>query len=152
MQWTKKDMGLYVGSKEYIDTAIIPILPFQLSQESNLGKSTSKREILSIFASEIENELSGRLLLIPNYYYLEYGDKAEEVKRLNSWTGEIQEQPFEHVFILTFDSGWKRYEKDLLANLLWLPGFQAENPNSDEMRQMIRGQVSDVVELIRSYW
>ncbi|WP_096270454.1 DUF2487 family protein [Paucisalibacillus globulus] len=152
MQWIKKDMELYVGSKEYIDTAIIPILPFQMSQEGNLSKSTSKREILSIFATEIENELSGRLLLIPNYYYLEYGDKVEEMERLNKWTKEIQAQPFKHVFVLTFDSGWKRYEKDMSANLLWLPGFQAENPNSDELRQMIRGQVSDVVELIRSYW
>jgi hypothetical protein len=152
MQWTKKDMGVYVGSKEFIDTAIIPILPFQLSQESNLSKSTSKREVLSIFATEIEKELSGRVLLIPNYYYLEYGDKLEEAKRLNCWTEEIQKQPFEHVFILTFDSGWKRCEKDLQANLLWVPGFQADDPNSDEMRQMIRGQVSDVVELIRSYW
>ncbi|WP_026906550.1 DUF2487 family protein [Paucisalibacillus globulus] len=152
MQWTKRDMGVYVGSKEFIDTAIIPILPFQLSQESNLSKSTSKREVLSIFATEIEKELSGRVLLIPNYYYLEYGDKLEEAKRLNSWNEEIQKQPFEHVFILTFDSGWKRFEKDLQANLLWVPGFQADDPNSDEMRQMIRGQVSDVVELIRSYW
>jgi hypothetical protein len=152
MQWTKKDMELYLGSKEYIDTAIIPIIAFQMSQEANIGKSTSKRELISIFATEIEKELSGRVLLLPNYYYLEYGDKSEEAKRLNSWTGEVQSQPFKHVFILTFDAGWKRHEKDLVANLLWLPGFQVENPNSEEMRNMVRGQVADVVELLRSYW
>ncbi|WP_047985303.1 DUF2487 family protein [Ornithinibacillus californiensis] len=152
MQWTKKDMELYLGSKEYFDTAIIPIIPFQLSQEANIGKSTSKREVLSVFVTEIERELSGRLLLIPNYYYLEFGDKDEEAKRLNNWTEEISKQPFKHVFILTFDAGWKRHEKDLDANLLWLPGFQTDQLNSTEILQMIRGQVADVVELIRSYW
>lgn len=152
MQWTKKDMQLYVGSKEYIDTAIIPIIPFNLSHEAEIPKSTSKREIISIFAMEIEKELTGRILLVPNYYYLEFGDKAEETKRLNQWTQEIYQQPFKHVFILTFDAGWKKLEKDLEGNLLWLPGFQVDNPNSSEMQQMIRGQVADVVELIRSYW
>ncbi|WP_010095897.1 YpiF family protein [Ornithinibacillus scapharcae] len=152
MQWTKKDIQTYLGSKEYIDTAIIPIIPFQLSRESEIGKSTSKREILSIFATEIEKELSGRVLLVPNYYYLEFGDKEAEAKRLNDWTKELFTQPFKHVFILTFDSGWKRHEKELDANLLWLPGFQVEDPNSVETIQMIRGQVADVVELMRSYW
>lgn len=152
MQWTKKDIQTYLGSKEYIDTAIIPIIPFQLSRESEIGKSTSKRELLSIFATEIEKELSGRVLLVPNYYYLEFGDKETEAKRLNDWTQELFKQPFKHVFILTFDSGWKRHEKELEANLLWLPGFHADDPNSDEMKLMIRGQVADVVELMRSYW
>lgn len=152
MQWTKKDMELYIGSKEYIDTAIIPIIPFQLSQETNIGKSTSKREVLSIFATEIEKELSGRVLLIPNYYYLEYGDKDEEAQRLNKWTQEIQKQPFEHVFILTFDAGWKKHEKSLDANLLWVPGFQIDEQNSSNIMPLIRGQVADVIELLRSYW
>ncbi|GGA61376.1 DUF2487 family protein [Ornithinibacillus halotolerans] len=152
MQWTSMDMEKYLSAKEYIDTAIIPIIPFQLSHETTIGKSTSKRELVSIFATEIESELSGRTLLVPNYYYLEFGDKEEEVKRLNAWTKEIQSQPFKHVFVLTFDSIWKRYEKDLDANLLWLPGFQTEGVNPQEMMNIIRGQVSDVVELMRSYW
>lgn len=152
MHWTKNDMKRYVDSKEYIDTAIIPIIPFQLSDETTLEKSTSKRELLSIFATEIEKELTGRVLLIPNYYYQEFGDKMTEIVRLNQWTTEIQHQPFQHVFILTLDAGWKKYEKDLQANLLWLPGFQPIDPNSQEMQQMIRGQVTDIVELIRSYW
>lgn len=152
MQWTKKDMELYVGSKEYIDTAIIPIIPFQVSQEASFGKSTSKRESLSIFATEIEKELSGRVLLIPNYYYLEFGDKERETKRLNDWCEEIKKQPFEHVFILTFDASWKRYEKDLEANLLWVPGVQVDETNSTNMLQLLRGQVPDVIDLLRSYW
>ncbi|MEN2766186.1 DUF2487 family protein [Ornithinibacillus xuwenensis] len=152
MQWTKNDMQLYVGSKEYIDTALIPIIPFQVSQESTIGKSTLKREVVSIFATEIEQELTGRILLIPNYYYLEFGDKSEELKRLNQWIEEIKKQPFKHVFILTLDANWKKVESDLEGNLLWLPGFTSENTASTKMQQLIRGQVTDVVELIRSYW
>jgi Protein of unknown function (DUF2487) len=152
MLWTKQDMQLYISQKEYIDTAIIPIIPFQLSHDNDMDKSTSKREVLSIFATLIEKELSGRVLLIPNYYYLEYGGKDQEVDRLNRWTEEIQKQPFKHVFILTFDAGWKKFEKNLEANLLWLPGFQADDPYDGQTQQLIRGQVQDVVELIRSYW
>ncbi|HAM81174.1 DUF2487 family protein [Ornithinibacillus bavariensis] len=152
MLWTKQDMQVYIKQKEYIDTAIIPIIPFQLSHENDMDKSTSKREVLSIFATVIEKELSGRVLLIPNYYYLEYGDKAQEVDRLNRWTEEIQKQPFKHVFIVTFDSSWKKFEKELEANLLWLPGFQADDLYDGKTQQLIQGQVQDVVELIRSYW
>lgn len=152
MHWIKKDMELYLGSKEYVDTALIPIIPFQLSHEATIGKSTSKRELLSVFASEIEKELAGRVLLIPNYYYLEYGDSKLETERLNQWFDEIITQPFKHVFILTFDASWKKVEKDLKANVLWLPGFQVDNLHDEQTQSLIRGQVSDVVELIRSYW
>ncbi|SHF56604.1 YpiF family protein [Ornithinibacillus halophilus] len=152
MRWVKDDIQTYKKGKEYFDTVIVPVIPFHLSQDAELDKSTSLSEVMNILAHEIEKELSGRVLLIPGYHYIKQSDKEEEVKRINSWVEDIQKQPFNHIFFLTFDPSWKKYERELEGNLLWLPGIQSDNIHSDEMHSMIRNQVAQIGELIRSYW
>ncbi|MUK87277.1 DUF2487 family protein [Ornithinibacillus sp. L9] len=152
MKWNEQDIENYVGAKEYIDTIILPLLPFQLSQDANTKKDAFASEVLTIFSNEIEKELTGRILLTPSYYYLKSADKEQEVKRLNAWVEDMKKQPFKHIFYVSFDSSWKKNEKDLNGNLLWLPGIQSGDVHSEEMQKLIRQQVQQIVELIRSYW
>ena len=152
MKWYREDLKEYLQVKEYIDTIIIPLNAFQFSQESSLEKDAFHWEVLSIYTNEIEKELSGRLLLTPPYSYLKTNHVENEIERLNAWISDVKTQPFEHVFLLTLDNAWKKVEKELNANLLWLPGMKPVNMKSEETVQLIRAQVEQISELIRSYW
>jgi hypothetical protein len=152
MKWKKEDLKQYIEAKEYIDTVIIPLIPFQLTNEQNIEKNSFQSEVLSILANEIEKELAGRIMLIPNYHYIKSSDLEKESQILQEWVEEIQKQPFEHVFFITFDSEWKKNEGKLNGTLLWLPGVKSGNLHSAEMHSMIKDQVEQIGELIRSYW
>lgn len=152
MKWIKDDIEKYVEAKEYVDTAIIPVQAFQLSKDEQLVKDTFAGEVLSIYANEIEKELSGRLLLTPAYTFNKQSNIEKEVARLNEWVADIKEQPFDHIFILTLDLDLKKVEKDIDGNLLWFPGMQPTDLQSQESVQMIRSQIEQISELIRSYW
>ncbi|WP_164218935.1 YpiF family protein [Virgibacillus sp. YIM 98842] len=152
MKWKKEDLNQYVQAKEYIDTVIIPLIPFQFTDEQNIEKNAFQSEVLSILTNEIEKELTGRVMLIPNYYYIKSSDLDDESTILRGWTEEIKKQPFKHVFFLTFDSGWKKREGKLDGTLLWLPGVKSGDLHSAEMHTVIKDQVEQIGELIRSYW
>ncbi|WP_106497414.1 YpiF family protein [Lentibacillus sp. Marseille-P4043] len=152
MQWLKQDLQQYIQAKEYVDTVIVPLIPFQLSQDTNLAKNAFQGEVLSIFAKEIEKGLTGRILLAPNYYYLNSESKEKEISRLNAWTENIFTQPFKHLFFVTFDASWKKNEQALDGTLLWLPGIQSGDIQSKEMHSFIHDQVNQISELIKSYW
>ena len=152
MKWYSEDLIKYVQAKEYIDTLIIPLEAFHLSQESNLEKDAFHREVLGIYTNEIEKELSGRVLLAPTYTYLKSSNLDNEVIRLNSWIEDVKTQPFTSIFVVTFDNAWKKVEKDLDCNLLWLPGMKPGNIKSEDAVKLIRSQVEQISELIRSYW
>ncbi|HLR79971.1 MAG TPA: YpiF family protein [Bacillota bacterium] len=152
MKWTKKDMTQYMEAKEYIDTIVIPLLPFQIAKDKESTKYASQGEVLLLLTNELERELSGRMMLIPNYSYLTSTDKSEEIDRINAFVNNIQEQPFSHIFFLTFDSGWKKFEQSLQGNLLWIPSVPSEDLYSSATHAMVKDQVSQVSELIRSYW
>lgn len=152
MKWLKEDLEKYVGAKEYIDTIIIPVLAFQFSDETALEKDAFYREVLSIYANEIEKELSGRVMLTPTYTYVKMTDMAAEIHRLHAWIKEISTQPFKEIFILTLDPSWKKLEKELDGNLLWLPGMKPTDLQSSDAVKLIRNQVEQISDLIRSYW
>ncbi|GAB3802434.1 YpiF family protein [Virgibacillus kimchii] len=152
MKWKKEDLKQYVQAKEYIDTVIIPLIPFQFTDEQNIEKDAFQSEVLSILTNEIEKELTGRVMLTPGYHYIKSAGLEDESTILQRWTEEIKKQPFEHVFFLTFDSGWKKIEGKLDGTLLWLPGVKSGDLKSAEMHTVIKDQVEQIGELIRSYW
>lgn len=152
MEWKRSDLKQYKEAKEYVDTILIPLIPFHLSNNNDLEKGSFQHEVLTVFTKEIENELTGRILLTPNYHYLKSSGKENEVERINTWVEDIQKQPFKHVFFVTFDSTWKKSEQALIGNLVWIPGIHSGDLYSKEMHAVIRDQVEQISELIRSYW
>lgn len=152
MKWKKSDLNQYKQAKEYIDTILIPLVPFHLSNDNTMEKSAFQSEVLSVFTNEIENELSGRIMLTPNYSYLKSADQEMEVERLNTWVDDLQKQPFNHVFFVTFDAAWKKNEQAMQGTLVWLPGLHSGDLHNKEMHALIRDQVEQIGELIRSYW
>lgn len=153
MKWVKSDLLQYKSSKEYVDTLFIPLVPFQLSNDKTYGKDAFQREVLSLFSNEVERELTGRVLLTPNYNYVSSKmTDDEEVTRLNEWIQHCNTQPFLHTFLVTFDTAWKKYEREIDGTLLWLPSLDSVELESKEVQSIIKGQAKQIVELIRTYW
>jgi|SRR5690625_905298 len=152
MKWASQDLERYTQAKEYVDTIIMPLIPFQISPDNEAGKEAVQSEALSIIAKEIEKELSGRVMLLPSYHYVKSADKEKETARLNDLVKEVEKQPFTHKFFITFDMGWKKHEQDLQSHLLWFPSIQSKELESKEVVSIIRTQVLQICELIRSYW
>jgi len=153
MKWVKSDLSQYKKAKEYVDTLLIPLIPFQLSNDKTCEKEAFQREVLSLFAHEVEKELKGRIILTPSYNYISTKETlGDEVERLNSWIDHCHTQPFQYTFPVTFDSHWKKHEKDIEGTLLWFPGLASGDLESPEMQSVIKSQVKQIVELIRTYW
>src|SRR5690625_2096050 len=152
MKWINKDLNKYLQAKEYIDTIIIPLQPFQFSDENTIEKDAFLGNLLSIYVNNIEIELSGRLFLLPSYTYVKDNNLENEVSRLNKWVDHVMQQTFKHVFFITCDMQWKKNEKDLNGELIWLPGASTVDISSSEAKVIIQNQVEQMSELIRSYW
>ncbi|AXI09339.1 DUF2487 family protein [Oceanobacillus sp. 143] len=150
MRWRSSDLNQYENAKQYVDTIIIPCMPFHM--DANSEKLAFQNELLTIFASEIEKVLAGRVMLMPTYSYLKSAEKEAEIRRINAWITDIKKQPFTSIFLLTLDAAWKKNEQALDGHLLWLPSVQSGNLQSNEMKAVIRDQVNQIIELIRSYW
>ncbi|GAA0444318.1 YpiF family protein [Lentibacillus halophilus] len=152
MEWMKNDLQQFVQAKEYVDTAIVPLLPFQLSYDASLEKDAFQSEAQAVFLRELERELTGRIMMIPGYRYLKSADKESELNRLRTWIRDIQAQPFFHVFFITSDSGWKKHEQALPGTLIWLPLTAGNDSDPENMQPIIKEQVGEVSDLIKSYW
>lgn len=152
MKWEKSDMEKYIAAKEYLDTAVLPIQPFNISDDSTIVEDAFQREVLAAFSREIEKELSGRTVLIPTYNYLKSADLSDEVDRLNAWANYLLEQPFKTVVYLTFDSTWRKHMKEIEGELIWLPGIKTGDLKSKETQKFIKEQVEQIVQLIKSFW
>ncbi|MCT2537375.1 YpiF family protein [Aquibacillus koreensis] len=152
MQWTKTDINQYKEVTEYVDTLLVPLLPISFQMDSKIEKIVFQGELVKIFANELEKRFKGRILLTPVFTYLSDEEISQEAKRLNKWVDYAKENPFTHIFFLTFDSKWKKCEQELNGNLLWFPSIQSGDLQSDQIRALIKDQVNEVMDLIRSYW
>lgn len=151
MKWISEHIEQFHEAEEYIDTFILPLIPFDL-----LGKDAKKKafqnELMNIYVNEIEQQLKGRLMQFPNYYYVESKDLTDEVQRLNQWIKRNKNEYLEHEILLTFDSRWRKYEKEINGVLLWIPGLSSGDIHSNEIKKMMKDQINEIIKLIREYW
>lgn len=152
MRWTMDDLEKYVQAKEYIDTLIIPLQPFHMTDEKSLANDAFASNILAISTEQMEDELSGRVVLTPPYTYMKTANMQAEVERLNEWVEQVKSQPFSHVFFVSFDMQWKKVERELEGNLIWLPVGKKMNVQSKEAKAFVQNQVEHISEFIRSFW
>ncbi|GAB6255978.1 YpiF family protein [Peribacillus sp. N1] len=148
MKWTAKDLDMYMQSKEYVDTVLIPLVP--LSFRGQMKQTGSMNEFLTILSLEIEKQMKGRILLLPTFHYL--SGELDKVERLKRWANEVKENNFEHVFFLTSDFEWKKEERVLENNLVWIPAIPLEGLEIEQAREMINQQVLQILDIFSYNW
>lgn len=152
MLWNKEDLRQFVQAKEYIDTLMVPLVPFTFEEDAEMEKKAGQGEIIRLFTREIEKEFKGRLVLSPEYTYLSQSRKEDEEVRLSQWVDNIKKQPFEHIFFFTFDSHWRKFEKKMEGTIIWVPGISGNDLSEEEVQKAVKTQLSDIKQFIRSYW
>lgn len=152
MRWTTEDLEKYIQAKEYIDTVIIPLQAFQMTDEKSLVNDAFASRILAISCEQMEAELSGRVVLTPPYTFIKSATLGYEVNRLNEWVKHIKHQPFDNVFFVTSDMAFKKIESELNGHLIWMPVGKMMNVQSQEAKVFVQNQVEHISEYIRSFW
>ena len=148
MKWTEEDAGMYQKAREYVDTAVVPLVPVSFSGDMN--QSAAMNDYLTVLAHELEKQYKGRILLLPPVIYP--ADTNEALGYIRPWTELLANQGFSHRFLLTSDIMWKRHEQSLDADLIWMPSLPVASMERGQARQMIADQVRQVAEHFTLAW
>jgi hypothetical protein len=150
VKWTIKDLEVYLQEKEYVDTAIIPLVPFTLS--TNVKMTVSMGEFIHIIANEIERQFKGRVFLFPPFTYLAAEGMDEKINRITAWSNELKANGMKHIFYMTADAEWKAIETRIPGTLIWLPAIPLEHVDEKYKHQLIGDQISQLMNVFIAKW
>lgn len=150
MNWGSRDMEMLKKSIDFVDTAVLPLLPFSVGDD--MGQALAMTEFISALAARIERQFKGRILLLPGYSYFDSGQEESLVQEVNKWGEELQIQGFKHVFLLTSDAEWRRREERLKGTLIWLPSIPLVKFPDSEKQTILYDQVKQLANLFFQEW
>ena len=148
MKWISNDVDLYNQAKEYIDTAVVPLIA--VSVGSDFKNTVSKGEFINLVSMDLERQLKGRVFLFPTYSYLKKSENV--IENLIEWKTELQ-QEFKHVVFLTSDTELKEEKNEQLeGKLIWLPTIPLENMDENLKRKLLQDQVEQILNILLQSW
>jgi hypothetical protein len=150
MKWVSKDIETYLAAKEYVDTAVIPLVSVSFGNE--MMQSASSAEFITLLTSYLERQFTGRLLLLPPFTYFKSDHPEDIVLQMKKWEENIEKNEFKHIFYITSESDWKLHEKDLTGSLIWLPSLPLEHLNDQQKISLIESQVKQLLSLFTQKW
>lgn len=150
MKWMTKDVDMFLKERDYVDTALIPMIP--LNFKENVKSAAAMAEYISALAGEMERQFKGRLMLLPPFAYLQSTDVQDYKNEVVKWTGHLREQGFSYIFLMTSDSEWRKVEEELKSTLLWLPALPLESLDDEYKRQVVQEQVKQLIPLFIEKW
>lgn len=146
MHFIGKDMDQYLSQKDYVDTAVVPLLQLDLS-ESGLKSSAGASEYLQSLTTLLEKQFKGRILLFPPLAYTKNADRIRLSKEISE---EMEKAGFKHVFYMTTDAEWRSVEE--LKNVLWLPAIPTEHMDRNFKQSVMEDQLRQVLPLFLKEW
>lgn len=150
MKWQAKEMDTYLQAKEYVDTAIIPLVP--LSLEKDVKSTVAMGEFILIISGELERQFQGRVILFPAFSYLKKEPLLQRKDRLVTWFKELEENGMKHCFLLTSDSEWKTIEEQLEQSLIWLPSIPLEHMDMKYQMEVVNDQIKQLIPILTNKW
>lgn len=148
MNWNGKDTALFTQQKEYIDTAIVPLVSADFGQ--GIIQSAEQYEFIQLLVTFIEKQFKGRLLVTPPHSYLpEQSTKETETAK---WARKLQEAGFTHIFFFTSDSFWRGLEEKLGASVIWVPSVPLGDMEDGIKYSLIENQAKQIVNIIVEKW
>lgn len=150
MKWVSKDVDMYLGAKEYVDTAVLPLLP--VSFGTDIKQSVSMTEFISLLSNALERQFKGRLILLPGFSYLKTSNREKLLDELKTWEKAFKEQEFKHIFFVTCDSDWKLIEQEIEGTLIWIPSLPLESLEQNYRQTILEDQVQQLLNLFIQKW
>lgn len=150
MKWVAKDIDMYLGAKEYVDTVVLPLLPVSFGED--IKQTASMTEFISLLSGQIERQFKGRLFMLPGYTYMKNNSEEKLLEYVKGWEEEFIKQGFKHVFYVTSDSDWKTREDNLQGSLIWLPYLPLEHMDENYRNSILDDQVKQMINLFIKKW
>lgn len=149
MRWTAKDAKIIFEEKDYIDTALIPILP--ISFNKNGKDSANDSEFIELVTIQIEKQFKGRVFLMPPLTYFLTETDDEKLAIYHYWEQHIESGNFKHVFFITCDHSWQTmvHEK---YECIWLPSVPIEHLEVTYKNSIIENQVKQILNFFVNKW
>lgn len=146
MHFNVKDLEQFQVQKEFIDTAIVPLLHIDLT-EDGLKQSGSAVEYLLTLTNFIEQQFHGRLVLLPPFSYTtamrteQFPSKLEE---------ELLETGFKTIIFISCDHYWQSFKDKL--NVIWLPAIPLESMDKTVKQRILEDQLKQVIPVLTNAW
>jgi Protein of unknown function (DUF2487) len=150
MDWNEKDIGIALGAKEYVDTAIIPLVPVTWGEEAKVAVKSG--EFISTFSRAMEHKYKGRILLLPPFTYLLHEDASSKEERLKAWEQVLKKEDIKHVFYLTSDHLNKEMDKNLEGSVIWIPALPLATMDDKMKQELLNAQINEVMTLLMKEW
>ncbi|MBG9544570.1 hypothetical protein ABE29_17860 [Cytobacillus firmus] len=150
MKWISQDIDMFLKEKQYVDTAVLPLLPVSFGDD--IKQSVAMTEFISLLSVQLERQFRGRLIMLPGFAYLKSASEDSLIGGLGQWESELKVQGFKHIFLLTSDSMWKAFEGQLEGGLIWLPSLPLEHMDENYRNSILDDQVKQLLNLFVQKW
>ncbi|PJH93971.1 YpiF family protein [Bacillus sp. SN1] len=145
MRWRITDAKDYLQAKDYIDTAVIPLINIKVGVHFKI--TAEKGEFTQLLSDELERQLKGRVYLLPPYTYVDRNEKT--VQGLKDLREELISE-FPHVVLLTSDENWN--SKDALGKIIVTPSVPLEHLNDSLKRKILDERTAEILNVLLQLW
>lgn len=146
MFFNVKDIEQFQAQKQFIDTAIVPLLWLEFTDERS-KQSSSSTEYLMALTAFIEQQFKGRLILTPPFSYIK---ALKEHINIHSIEEELLQAGVKHVFFVTCDHDWTTYQEEM--NIIWLPAIPLESMDKAVKQRILEDQLKQVIPVLTQAW
>lgn len=146
MHWNGKDSAVFLAQKEYIDTAVIPLILIDGSEHGFQFAASAADFTLSL-ANVIENQFKGRIVLFPSFSYTRSQDKQLVMK---IWKDEINQVGFKHIFFVTSDRDWSTMGE--AENVIWTPSVPLDSMDQKMRNSVLEDQLRQLIPIFATKW
>ncbi|RHW39308.1 DUF2487 family protein [Lysinibacillus yapensis] len=146
MFFNVNDVQQFQQQKDFIDTALVPLLSLDF-KEAKIKQSSSAAEFLMSLTAFIEQQFKGRLMLVPPFSYTEQTRNGVSVELLKK---EMEDAGFKHVFFITCDHYWTSFQEQL--DVIWLPSIPLESMDTGVKQSILQNQLNQVIPTFTSKW
>ncbi|QGG50823.1 DUF2487 family protein [Lysinibacillus pakistanensis] len=146
MYFNANDVTSFMAQKEFIDTAIVPLVSIDLTSEK-IKQSGAEADFLLSLTSFVEQQFKGRLLLLPPFSYSTILKNEELPQQLEL---QLHNAGFKHVFFITCDHFWTNIGD--VVNVIWLPAIPLESMDKGVKNSILEDQLRQVIPTFSTKW
>ncbi|RXJ03963.1 DUF2487 family protein [Anaerobacillus alkaliphilus] len=150
MKWQAKEVDLYLQAREYVDTAIVPLIPISWGNE--LKSTVQMGEFITLISDELERQFKGRVFQFPPYTYLKSEKVEDRLTRINMLDDHLKEHGFDFIVYLTSDIDWKQIETEMKDTLLWIPSIPLEHMEPKYKQETLSNQIKQMLPIMTNKW
>lgn len=145
MYFKSLDVQQFLSQKQFIDTAMVPLLSIDLSDNEVIQSSVSADFLMSL-TSFTEQQFKGRVMLFPPFSYFEEDKNLQYIQNIKE---KIEKFGFKHVVFITCDHFWTTIPD---MKVVWLPAIPLESMDNQMKTVLLGEQLKQIIPLLTTIW